>query len=262
MRSYDASTRTDLPVPFELVGDVVADLRRRSDRVVVIGAVARDLLASGAGGLPVARATVDIDVAIAVERDADYADLGELRLKRTQPHFEYRGMPVDVLPFGGIERDRHVLFANDHLLDVTGMSEAAEHAVQVTLPGGAIVPVASLESLTVLKLIAWRSRGDWAHRKDALDLAFIFTAAWSGLYLDGLYEDPALEAEDFDLEFAATYRLGRDAALTLGPAARSALLDIIIDVDRRESLARAMAGIHSAHALEAYLRGFRAAPYA
>ena len=256
MRSYDASTRTDLPVPFGLVADLVTHLRQRTDRLVLIGAVARDLLASAAGGLPVTRATLYVDIAIAVDTPSAYDDLGEVRLRRTQPHHELHGAPVDVVPFGGLETDRRVLFANDHLLDVTGMAEACEHAVMVTLPGGSTAPVASLEAQTVLKLLAWRDRGTPSHRKDALDLVTIFEAAASGVYVDDLYTDPALEAQGFDLTLAGAHRLGRDAARTLGPDAHASVLRVVEDDEGRERLSRAMNTHLAGRCLLAYLRGF------
>lgn len=260
MHSYDASTRTDLPLPFAAVADLVNHLRGHTDRLVIVGAVARDLVASGAGGLPVARATVDVDIAIAVSSFDAYADLGDIRPRAAGPHHLFRGIPVDVIPFGAVELQRHVRFPDDWRLDVTGIAEAAEHPMQVTLPGGTVVPVASLEAQTVLKLLAWRDRGTSADRKDALDLSTLFEAGHSGRYRDSLYLDPALESYDYDLPTAAAHRLGRDAARLLGDRAHEDVLDVIASDERRDALARAMNGLLSVEILSAYLQGFRDRP--
>ncbi len=66
MHSYDASTRRDLPIPYEALSDLVAYLEPRIGPVLIVGAVARDLLASAAGELPIDRATRDIDIAVAI----------------------------------------------------------------------------------------------------------------------------------------------------------------------------------------------------
>lgn len=66
MRSYDASGIEGLPVPVEWIAQVVEALRGQVDDIVIIGAAARDVLASHAGGLPIQRVTKDLDVAVAV----------------------------------------------------------------------------------------------------------------------------------------------------------------------------------------------------
>lgn len=256
MRSYDASTRTDLPIPYDTVAELVTHLRRRTSRFVLIGAVARDLLASCAGGLPIARATRDIDIAVAVATARTLDDLGELRPTRAQPRYTFRGASVDVVPFGAIERNRHVTFSNDFELDVTGVAEACENAVRVTLPGGVTVPVASLESQTVLKLLAWRDRGTPYNNKDALDLGTVFEASASGTYGNELWEDPAMTLHEYDAPLAGAYRLGRDAALTLDGHAQLAVAAVITPEEEQQRLARAMQRFEGRDLVRAYLRGF------
>lgn len=174
---------------------------------------------------------------------------------RTLPHYEFRGTPVDVIPYGPSEdSSRTVTFDNDHVLDVTGFAEAAERPVLATLPGGSRVAVASLESQSILKILAWRDRGDHTHRKDALDLETILAAASSGIYRERLWRDDALERYAFDIDLAGAHRLGCEAAATLGPVAHSSVLAVVGD-EERDSLARAMKGLLSRERLNAYLEG-------
>lgn len=257
MRFYDASTRTDLPVPFEIVTAVVHELRSHADRVVVVGAVARDLLASGAGNLTISRATHDVDVAIAVSSMAAYADLGALTARSSPPHFEFLGHPVDVIPFGALETHRTVLFENDMQLDVTGIAEAADHAVDVRLPGGGVVPVASLASQSVLKVLAWRDRG-LSNTKDAIDLQLILSAASSGIYSDELWDETELlDMYEYDMPLIGAHRLGCEAARLLGLEARMSVESALAGVDDRNRLGRQMSGLLSHHLLRAYWAGFR-----
>lgn len=260
MRFYDASMRTDLGVPFDVLADLIAYVREHTDRCVVIGAVARDLLASGAGGLPAARATKDVDIAIAVPAMSDYAALGELSLDRTHPHHRFRGVPVDVLPFGPVERGRRVLFDNDHELDVTGLAEACASSVQVRLPGGTDVPVASLPAQSALKLLAWRDRGNASHRKDALDLLMILRAASSGVFEADVFEDPAFEACGYDLLVTGARRLGRQVVSILGAEARADVEAVLEHHEGRAELARSMEGVVAAELLDAYRAGLRDDP--
>lgn len=75
MHSYDASTRRDLPIPYEALSDLVAYLEPRIGPVLIVGAVARDLLASAAGELPIDRATRDIDIAVAITTPSELSIL-------------------------------------------------------------------------------------------------------------------------------------------------------------------------------------------
>lgn len=259
MRSYDASGIEALPVPVEWIAQVVQTLRERVDDLVIIGAAARDLLASHAGDLSIQRVTKDLDVAVAV------SDMGTYRLAtgrfdphRAEPQFLYRGHPIDVIPFGGVEQnDRHVLFESDHKLDVTGLAEAAASKVDVTLRPGVVVPVASLEAQSALKVLAWRDRRYDTRDKDAMDLAYLLKAASRGIYADAVLVDiEAMEATDHGLDEAGAFRLGRRAALIFEPPPREVLASHLGDEEFCAQLARAMGGSSYRPLLAAYAEGF------
>lgn len=258
MRSYDASGIESLPVPVEWIAQVVEALRAEVDDLVIIGAAARDLLASHAAGLPIQRVTKDLDVAVAVSDMGSYrVATGRFDPHRAEPQFIYRGHPIDVIPYGAVERDRHVLFDSDHRLDVMGLAEAAASKVEVTLRPGLVVPVASLEAQGALKVLAWRDRRYDTRDKDAVDLAYLLAASSCGVYEDELWDDvEALHATDHDLGEAGAYRLGRGAATLFEPPSREVLASLLSDGEFCNQLSRAMAGSSAGPLLAAYAKGF------
>jgi predicted nucleotidyltransferase len=94
--SFAAST------PAEIVAAVLAVMQPRADAcgasLLVVGAAARDLLLA----TPSARATNDVDVAIAVESAAQIADVmaGLERDPSFAGRYRVDGIVVDVVPFG------------------------------------------------------------------------------------------------------------------------------------------------------------------
>ena len=63
MPTYDVSTVADLQVTAAVLGDVVREADAADVRILLVGAAARDILVSHVGGIPLARATMDIDIA-------------------------------------------------------------------------------------------------------------------------------------------------------------------------------------------------------
>ncbi|MFT3969760.1 MAG: hypothetical protein QM695_05625 [Micropruina sp.] len=158
MRTFAPLAEGDLPVPGELLNALV-DALGAPGRWVLIGAAARDLaLILGDVTLP-RRATNDVDIAIAahdaVDFDAMLATIGEPT--RAWQRRRLLGQQVDVVPFGDLERDGEVVI-HESSLSVLGCAEAAAHADLVPLPSGRLLPVAPLELIAVLKLIAFAGR--------------------------------------------------------------------------------------------------------
>lgn len=209
MRTFAPLAEADLPVPGELL-DALVDALGAPGRWVLIGAAARDLaLILGGVNLP-RRATNDVDIAIAahdaVDFDAMLATIGEPT--RAWQRRRLLGQQVDVVPFGDLERDGEVVI-HESSLSVLGCAEAAANADLVTLPSGRLLPIAPLELIAVLKLIAFAGRQP-AETKDADDLLTVLRAASDGIYGDETWGDQsAMAATDYDHELAGAYRLGR-----------------------------------------------------
>ena len=257
MRFYDASRIESLAVPVEFIEQVMQELGGFED-LVIIGATARDLLASHAGNLPIQRITKDLDVAVAVSTMGRYRHLtARLQARHSEPQFLLEGRPVDVIPFGGVERARHVTFENDHRLDVTGLAEAAASKVSVVLRQDLAVPVASLAAQCALKVLAWRDRRYVARDKNALDLCLLLEASSRGVYEDSVWSDvEALEATAYDVSEAGAYRTGREAAALFESEPRDLIGRLLRDVEFTYQLGRAMSSSSGGRLLAAFAFGY------
>lgn len=229
----DLSSSTDprIGVAGRVLADVGAVTAKHGVRVMVIGATARDILAEAIVGTPPARATADVDVAVAVPSWAAFrgltADLA--RVGRSPHRFLVDGVQVDVVPFGDIESAaRTVDWEDGTRMSVLGLREVHARAEVARLPGGADVLVPSLPGLAVLKLVAWSDRR-LETRRDAVDLQTMLGWLQAAQLLEELYENhlDALIAYDFDPTLAACFTLGREMAGLLDGTAADvvALLD-------------------------------------
>ncbi|SDB80363.1 Predicted nucleotidyltransferase [Raineyella antarctica] len=214
MERLDLTGRTDVPVREEVIAELVALSRRAGLDILIIGAAARDLVVHAPVGAAAARVTLDIDVAVAVGGPGGFTKFtADLERARGGEHtFVVFGVEVDVIPFGGIEENRSVMFSDGHQLDVNGIAEAFRSSVEVRLPAGTQVRVASLPAQAVLKVLSWRDRR-YSSTKDARDLQGILSVSSEGPYGDSAWDDAAaLAATDHDIILAGPYRVGRLAA--------------------------------------------------
>ncbi|RXW33492.1 hypothetical protein [Propioniciclava flava] len=245
----------DLPVPGELL-DALVDALGAPGRWVLIGAAARDLaLILGGVNLP-RRATNDVDIAIAahdaVDFDAMLATIGEPT--RAWQRRTLLGQQVDVMPFGDLESDDEV-HIHESSLSVLGCAEAATNADIVTLPSGRLLPVAPLELIGVLKLIAFAGRQP-AETKDADDLLIVLRAASEGIYGEETWNDePAMAATEYDHQLAGAHRLGRRGIACFGTG-RAERVDLVATEVQRV-VTSAWRGSHQ-ELLGAWLAGLRA----
>lgn len=227
------STRPDRPVD-----SLIIDILRRVDVVAreqgidyfVGGALARDLILLHVFGKDTGRATRDVDLGICID---DWGKLDSLKVSlisggnfTEQAKFAHRliyratdtsfGIPLDLLPFGGVESSDATIAwppGMDIVMNVAGFSEARTSALMVEVAEGVVVPVTSLPSLAVLKLIAWRDR-HLETAKDATDFLLIARNYHDAGNTDRLYETESalLQATDFDPDMAGAMLLGKDAA--------------------------------------------------
>lgn len=141
----DLTGRTDVPVPEDVLRDLTAVCRASGVEFLVIGAAARDLVVHSQQRTQPVRASKDIDIAVAVRNDEHFHRLSaELTRKGRAPHkFIAHGVELDVIPFGGNEVDRAVIFADGNVFDATGIAEAHSTSVLVRMPQGTEVQVGS-----------------------------------------------------------------------------------------------------------------------
>ena len=199
----------------------------------VIGATARDMMLHYAHGIDVRRATEDVDFSVMVlDWDAfaslragligggAFAERGGVATHKLR-HVGTR-LPIDVVPFGGIERpDRTIAWPPEYaeVFDCFGLREALATAVLTRLPGGASVLVASIPALAILKLTAWRDRKHTHPGRDAGDLFLYLRHYITCGNMEHLASDHAdiLDDPEFDYEPAGARLLGRDMRAMLEP---------------------------------------------
>lgn len=227
MRTFVPLTEADLPVDEALLEALVATFGQPGSWVV-IGATARDL-ALQVGRVNIARrATKDVDLAVAASDLAHFQrQIDEVgRQDRAWQRRIVLGQPVDVVPFGGLESEGNVT-VDGSTVNVLGLAEAAACADHLTLPSGGVLPVAPLELIAILKLLAFSDRHP-GQTKDADDLRIVLQAASHGTYGEEVWDDDeALSASDFDHELAAAYRLGRRGIACFSPERASMVLAVV-----------------------------------
>jgi predicted nucleotidyltransferase len=210
-------------VPFVHTLAAVADLASAAGvEVLVVGATARDIALSADGVDTAHRATNDVDLGVAVESAEAFARL-TTNMTPAQPGHAHKyiveGVEVDVVPFGGLEReDRTIVWPDGTVMNTLGFSEALSSALKVDIGGGQIISVATLVAQTALKLFAWVDRGGWTDR-DAVDLRILILAYSEGKHLDEVYAPAQLDVlarYEYEPRRAGAFLLGRDLRAQLG----------------------------------------------
>lgn len=260
-RTFDLSSSIDGTFfPLEALRALLARGEETGVPLLVIGAVARDLVVHLPLGHTQIRATKDVDIAIAVPSNEDFAAFTHgLEQRDNGMHaFTVAGIAVDVVPFGGIEADGHITFGDKHRLNVIGLSEAAFSPDKVRLTKDLIVNVASIEAQCPLKVLAWRGRHP-DDTKDALDLITLLHAGSEGRYADETWEDEdCLTLNDDDIVLAGAYRLGRNGSALFTEPRRESVLQILQNEQQRQLLVRHSRGLMAGEVLYAYVQGFSA----
>lgn len=210
---------------------------------LMVGAMARDVLLFYGHGVPVRRATTDVDLAFAVEdwrafaatRDA-LVESGLFVATRAAHRLCHRGtLNIDLIPFGGVEdaAGRIVWPDEQTQMQVVGYREACATALDVLLPEDQRVSTVSLPMLAAIKLVAWVDRHRLQPRKDASDLLLILGHYLNKENATRLYDEAAhlLAADEFDYEAAGAWLAGHDvtAGIRAAGADSTRLLDVLRD---------------------------------
>jgi len=222
-------------------------------RYFVIGATARDILMYHLHGLPLNRASPDIDFAMAIENWTAFEALRVALLQ--QPGFRsdakilhrlhYSPMagddfPVDLVPFGGVETaPAQVAWPPDMaiVMNVVGYAEALDSAIMVSIAADCEIPVASIPGLVMTKLIAWLDRGQ-ANPKDAADFRYLLENYAAAGNVDRLYgeELPLLAACGYEFERVGPRLMGLDIASIASARGREQIVAILEDAGLHDRL--------------------------
>lgn len=219
----DLSDKTEL----QWLSAILSDARGAAPDVdfLIVGAIARDLLLHYGHGVPITRATTDIDLGVTVAGWQEFNQLRDAFL--SSKHFtagrpsnhrlvHRSGVPLDLIPFGGVERDDGtIMWPEDNaVMGVLGYKEARETATKMTLPDGLSVATVCLPMLAILKLLAWSERHTYTPRKDASDLFLILSNYLNDENTKRLYEvgTHLFDEDDFDYQAAGAWLTGYDGA--------------------------------------------------
>jgi predicted nucleotidyltransferase len=224
----DLTHKQDLRPLAELVRDLYA-VAAGAD-VMLVGAMARDVMLLHAYGIPLPRATTDVDIALAAP---DWLAFHKLRnsllasgkffpVKKVLHKLVYVNLSIaiDLIPFEGVEDTTgNITWPPDNaeVMSLIGYREARASAVTLRLPYGQQLAMVSLPMLSVLKLLAWMDRHVLEPRKDARDLDAILCNYLKAGNDDRLYTEAAhlLDSPSYDYDLAGAWMCGRDARNTL-----------------------------------------------
>ena len=225
--SLDLTNKQELAFLSNLIADIRAQVPKID--ILLVGAMARDLLLFHAHGIKAKRGTEDVDFGFAVDGWSDYEKLRESLLSSDSFHTHPSGihkllyhehLVVDLIPFGGLENADGIISwppNGDTVMSVLGFKEALEASIDVLLPSARQVAIVSLPMLAVLKVLAWSERRLIAPRKDASDLLLILQNYLDAGNSERLYNEASqlLESPDFDYERAGAWLAGKDAMQTI-----------------------------------------------
>ena len=239
---FDLSAKLELKPLAEVVSPLQLEAAKLGAPLFLMGAAARDVMLLQVYGIDTQRLTEDMDFGVMVRDWAIFESLRkallaseafEARSKDATHKLWHRsGHPLDIVPFGAVERpDRTLAWPPDEhtVFDCFGMQEAMRSSHEVCLPGGSILRVASLPALALLKVTAWQDRKLSHPGRDAGDLMLYLRH-----YLDcDMYDHAAMnypdlfEAPDYVHEVAGARLMGRDMRQLLDEASAARVLQIL-----------------------------------
>lgn len=240
-RTFDVSSTAERHVQVEVLRVLFEALRKLGLTAVLIGAAARDLvllIRDGESLKPPSRATLDVDLAVAIDGFGRIDELADATGGRRVGEHRIRvmGVDVDIVPFGPLEVGRRIVFPGESVLDVSGLSEASQDPWLITVTSGLTVPTLSLPAQVMLKVLAWRDRGH-QNQKDAIDLGLLLSASSEGPFEDEAWEDAVSRTlADSDIFQAGPLRVGRLAVAELGVDVARVVLDVLDAPGNREAL--------------------------
>jgi predicted nucleotidyltransferase len=239
---YDLSAKPELQPLADVVRPLQLEATKLGASLFLMGAAARDVMLLHAYGINTLRLTEDMDFGVMVRDWATFEALRQALLAgeafqarskdATHKLWHRSGRPLDIVPFGGVERPNRTLAwppSEQTVFDCFGMQEAMRSGHEVRLPGGGSLLVASLPALALLKVTAWQDRKFTHPGRDAGDLMLYLRH-----YLDcdrydhaAQYYPDLFEAPDYVHEVASARLLGRDLRQLLDEAAVERVLQIL-----------------------------------
>lgn len=215
----------------------------------VAGAMAREILLTNVHGRSAGRHTRDIDIAVFIENWDEFNRLkncmvegGATEIPGNIQRVRWDEIEIDILPFGGIAEGDEIRWPPELavVMSVEGFAEAYANTVTVEIPDCGKVRFSSLPGLLLLKLFAWRARGD-AYTKDAVDI-FKILHEYQYVEHSRIYENIEWgELVDWDTERVGAMLAGSDVAALMSNENREKIrqftMQKLVDVMVRQRVA-------------------------
>ena len=196
-------------------------------------------------GLNAGRATFDVDFAFALDTWEQFSKLKNYLVENSNCKEDGKiaqrldmkiggienAYKVDLIPFGGIEiKPNSISWPPDKtfVMNVAGYKDALAASIPVAVSGGVTINVASIPGIAILKIFAWADRGH-EDPKDAIDLTSLLRGYNEAGNAERVYEDAVktLEENDYDIELAGAWLLGKDATKIAVPETAAELMAIL-----------------------------------
>ena len=219
----------------------------------LVGATVRDMILNYVYDIKIYRATNDIDFAVRVKNWNDYFKLtnetekvGFKKDERITHRFYYDGLIIDFIPFGDIaDEDDNIVWQDNEnkKMNVIGFDDAYLNTEEILIQTDPdiIIKAASVESLVMLKIIAWNERSANARLKDARDLYLIISTYLRAGNEKRLFDEHSDIVESaIDYELTGARLLGRDISKVASENVKNDILGILKD-DKLDLLANEMA---------------------
>ena len=191
----------------------------------VVGATARDIALRLLNVEMQLRGTLDLDVAVSLERWEQFQQLSDVLLEHyfvklpERQRFRYvgkdgcNGYIVDIVPFGGIAEEERVSWPPEGspVMSVRCFNDVMSAADTVNVDGAFTFRIASLSGQFLLKLDTWQDH-HLQTKKDAEDMVYILKNVYVAYALsrEGLADEIDLETEHFDLVVAGAEWMASD----------------------------------------------------
>jgi len=190
--------------------------------IMLIGAGARLLMLDWKYNLVSSRTTKDWDLAVKLNSWDEFHRLRQALQQGTPPLFKSTklaqrlihtsGIPIDLVPFGGLARaNGTVVWPDDETeMTVLGFDEALAHAEWIKLDTEEEMPIATIPALVVMKFFAFADR---KHTDDLKDVEFILKHYLQYHNEDRIFDELAEKLTNGEIEYqqAGPFLLGKDA---------------------------------------------------
>jgi len=168
------------------------------------------------------RTTKDWDLAVKVNSWDEFHRLRQALQQGTPPLFKptklaqrlihISGIPIDLVPFGGLARaNGTVVWPDDETeMTVLGFDEALAHAEWIKLEAEEKIPIATIPALVVMKFFAFADR---KHTDDLKDVEFILKHYLQYSNEDRIFDELATQLASGEIAYqqAGQFLLGKDA---------------------------------------------------